>query len=386
MCPPVASVPPPLDRPRPLPGFRGYGAAQHPTTGHPVDGSQMLDTRPRRRLRSAESSRAVHSLELRSTHGCGGSWERGGKGMSRLIFGWLTVGIASLPAWLGYALADAATALHWLFFPGRRHAALANLAVILPRASRRDRARVARRMMRSHTRLMYEFVRLPHLSREELLASVEVVGKEHLDRGIARGRGVILAATHLGNWELAGVMVAQWGYALHAVAGVQLARWLSGAVRDTKTELSITTIAPEDGFRKIMRALEHNDPVALMVDGNLYAHGHTVEWFGRPPPFPAGQGVLAQRTGALLISGYCERPSPGRFRIVLEPPLDPAAFAWTAELHQAVASIAERHIREHIDQWCIFRPLWAVPAAQSAEEPAAERAHAGPAAGGRGSP
>src|ERR1044072_4426104 len=117
MCPPVASVPPPLDRPRPLPGFRGYGAAQHPTTGHPVDGSQMLDTRPRRRLRSAESSRAVHSLELRSTHGCGGSWERGGKGMSRLIFGWLTVGIASLPAWLGYALAHAAPGLPWRFFP-----------------------------------------------------------------------------------------------------------------------------------------------------------------------------------------------------------------------------------------------------------------------------
>src|SRR6266849_2519223 len=192
--------------------------------------------------------------------------------MSRVVFSGITWLIARLPPWLGYAIADLATAIHWLAFPGRRHAALANLAVILPRASRRDRARVARRMMRSYNRMMYEFFRLPHLSREELLSSVEVVGKEHLDNGIARGRGVILAATHLGNWELAGVMVAQWGYALHAVAGVQLSRWLSGAVRDTKTELSITTIAPEDGFRKIMRALEHNDPVALMVDGNLYAH------------------------------------------------------------------------------------------------------------------
>lgn len=297
--------------------------------------------------------------------------------MSRLIFGWLTAGIASLPAWLGYALADLATGIHWLAFPGRRHAALANLAVILPRASRRDRARVARSMMRSYNRMMYEFFRLPHLSREQLLASVEVVGKEHLDRGIARGRGVILAGTHIGNWELAGVMIAQWGYALHAVAGVQLSRWLSGAVRDTKAELSITTIAPEDGFRKIMRALEHNDPVALMVDGNLYAHGHTLEWFGRRTSFPAGPGVLAQRTGALLLCGYCERTKPGRFRIVLEPPIDPAAFATTAELHQAVASVAERHIRAHIDQWCIFRSLWADAAPATVAEPAAEGRRAG---------
>ncbi len=155
--------------------------------------------------------------------------------MSRIVFGWLTALIASLPPWLRYALADMATGMHWAAFPGRRHAVMANLAVILPRASRRDRARVARDMMRSYNRMMYEFFRLPHLSREELLASVEVVGKEHLDRGLERGRGVILASTHLGNWELAAVMVAQWGYALHAVAGVQLSRWLSGAVRETKT-------------------------------------------------------------------------------------------------------------------------------------------------------
>ncbi len=297
--------------------------------------------------------------------------------MSRLIFGWLTWCIASLPTWLGYALADMATGLHWLAFPGRRHATLANLAVILPRASRADRGRVARRMMRSYNRMMYEFFRLPHMSREELVASVEVSGKEHLDNSIARGRGVIIVTTHIGNWELAGVMVAQWGYALHAVAGVQLSRWLTGAVRDTKTELSITTISPEDGFRKILRALEHNDPVALVVDGNLYAHGATVEWFGRPTTFPAGPGVLAQRTGALLVPGYCERLGPGRFHVVVEPPIDPASFATTAELHQAIAAAAERQVRNHLDQWCIFRPLWSSPAAEPTTVPAGDERRAG---------
>jgi len=286
--------------------------------------------------------------------------------MSRLIFGWLTQLAASLPAWLGYGLADLGTALHWMAFPDRRHAVLANLAVMLPRASRSDRARIARRMMRSYNRMMFEFFRLPHLSREELLASIDVEGKEHLDRAIARGRGVIITSTHIGNWELAAVMVAQWGYALHAVAGVQLGRWLTGAVRDTKTELSITTISPDDGFRKILRALDHNDPVALMVDGNLYQHGVTVDWFGRPTTFPAGPGVLAQRTGALIVPGVCVRVSPGRFRIIISPAIDPAASATTAELHQAVAAAAERQVRAHLDQWCIFRPLWSSPAAERA--------------------
>jgi len=302
--------------------------------------------------------------------------------MSRLIFGWLTWLASSLPPWLGYALADLATGPHWYGFPERRHAVLANLAVILPRASRSDRVKVGKRMVRSYNRMMYEFFRLPHVSREELLAAVDVVGKEHLDRAIERGRGVIITSTHLGNWELGAVMVAQWGYALHAVAGVQLGRWLSGAVRDTKTELSITTIAPEDGFRKILRALEHNDPVALVVDGNLYQHGQPVEWFGRETPFPAGPGVLAQRTGALVVPAWCERLGNGRFRITIETPIDPAAFATTAELHQAIAAAAERHIRGHLDQWCIFRPLWPTPVADAV--PAAAGMPASPPTRGRG--
>ncbi|HUK63396.1 MAG TPA: lysophospholipid acyltransferase family protein, partial [Dongiaceae bacterium] len=244
-------------------------------------------------------------------------------------------------------------------------------AVILPRASRRDRTRIARRMMRSYNRMMFEFFRLPHMSREELFANVEIVGREHLEQAIARGRGLVLASSHLGNWELGGVALAQMGYTLHAVAGVQLGRWLSGAVRDTKSELSIVTVSPEDGFRKLLRALEHNDPVALVVDGDIYQHGVEVEFFGRTYNFPAGPGVLAQRTGALVICGFCERLGPARFRITLEKPLDPAEFPTVAALNQAVAGTVEGHIRSHLDQWCIFRPMFE-PAAHTSEERAGE--------------
>jgi KDO2-lipid IV(A) lauroyltransferase len=292
--------------------------------------------------------------------------------MSRLVYGWLTGIMAGLPLRLGYLLADLLTEAHFRLFPTRRHAALANLAVILPRATRRERIRVARQMMRSYNRMMFEFFRLPHMTRSELLHAIDVVGREHLEGAVARGRGVVITCTHIGNWELAAVVLAHWGYTLHAVAGVQLSRWLTTAVRETKSELAIHTVAPEDGFRKLLRALEHTDLVALMVDGDIFSHGVRVDLFGRELQFPAGPGVLAQRTGALVLCGYCERVAPGRFRIVIEPPLDPAAFADTASLIDAVARTSERHIRDHIEQWCIFRPMW-----EGAPAPAAEPADAG---------
>jgi KDO2-lipid IV(A) lauroyltransferase len=167
--------------------------------------------------------------------------------MSRLVFGWLTTIISVLPLGVGYLLADALTELHFRLFPARRHAALANLAVVLPRAGRRERIGVARRMMRNYNRMMFEFFRLPHMTRDELLRAVEVVGREHLEQAVARERGVIITSCHVGNWELAAVVLAHWGYVLHAVAGVQLNRWLTPAVRETRTELAIHTVAPRHG-------------------------------------------------------------------------------------------------------------------------------------------
>src|SRR2546428_9979014 len=206
--------------------------------------------------------------------------------MSRLVFGWLTSLMASLPMGVGYALADALTELHVRLFPSRRHAALANLAGILPRADRRTRLRIARNMMRSYNRMLFEFFRLPHMTRDELMRAVEVRGREHLEQAVARGRGVIITCCHVGNWELAAAMVAHWGYPLHAVARGQFSRLLTPAVPEAQTELAIHTHSPEDGFRGLLRALEHNELVALMVDGDVFRHGVSVEFFGREMRFP----------------------------------------------------------------------------------------------------
>ena len=120
--------------------------------------------------------------------------------------------------------------------------------------------------------MLFEFFRLPHMRRRELLSRVEVVGREHLEKAVERGRGVVICCTHVGNWELAAVVLAYWGYTLHAVAGVQLGRWLTQAVRETKSELAIHTVAPEDGFRKLIRALEHNEVVdAVLLQPNRRA-------------------------------------------------------------------------------------------------------------------
>src|SRR5262249_49841509 len=83
-----------------------------------------------------------------------------------------------------------------------------------------------------------------------------------------------------------------------------------------------------------------------------------VDLFGRKTPMPAGPAVLGMRTGALVLTGYTVRLPGGRFKAVVEPALDPHAFPSSAEFSQAIAARLERQVRDHLDQWCIFRPIW----------------------------
>jgi KDO2-lipid IV(A) lauroyltransferase len=266
--------------------------------------------------------------------------------------------LARMPLRIGYAIANGLAWPHYLFFPSRRRAVAANLNVLRSGAKPAERRREIRHVMAAYNRMLIEFFRLPRLTRDELLGCVEVRGFEHVTRALAHGRGVILTSCHIGNWELGAVVVALHGHRVHAVAGVQLGRWLTGAVRDAKSDLAVLTVAPEDSYRKLFRALAHNDVVALMVDGNIFSHGLPVPFFGREANWPAGPGVLAKRTGAPVVCGYCERLGPGRFRIILEPALEPGTFATPDDLNRAIAATTERHIAGHVEQWCIFRSFW----------------------------
>jgi lauroyl/myristoyl acyltransferase len=293
--------------------------------------------------------------------------------VSRLLFGCLSALMANVPLRAGYAIANALAGVHLWCFPKRRHAALVNLATIMPGSSRRERLRLVRRMMASYNCMLFEFFRLPHLERDELLGAVELAGYEHVAAAAARGRGVVVTSSHVGNWELGAVVLAHLGHTVHAVAGQQLGRWLGAGVRDAKSELAVHTIQPQDGFRKLWRALARNDLLALMVDGDIFGQGIVLPFFGHDVSWPAGPGQLAKRTGAPVVCGYCERIDRGRFRIVLEPMLDPERFENADAVNLAIARVTEGHIRAHLDQWCIFRQFWAETSEARAGAAAASR-------------
>jgi phosphatidylinositol dimannoside acyltransferase len=215
----------------------------------------------------------------------------------------------------------------------------------------------------SYARYWLEAFRLPKETPASLEARFEHDGLEHLDGALAGGRGVILAAPHLGNWDMAGAWLATRYHLPAAVAEPveppELFRWFM-ALREA---VGVEIVPLGDGVAGAMvRILGENRIVGLICDRDLGRRGVEVEFFGEVTTLPGGPATLALRTGAPILPAASYLLPEGRHRLVFRPPLDTTRRGRVAEdvtrITQSLAGELESLVRAAPDQWHLMQPNW----------------------------
>ncbi len=260
----------------------------------------------------------------------------------------------ALPLRAGTGLGGAVAAAHGRLSPGRKKSALQNLQLLLPERSGHDR--IAEEAIRHYGRFLVELLRGP----DDPRARFEGHGLHLLDAALARGKGVVLAIPHMGNWEIAGAALAARGAPVTSVAGVQLRPSWTRAIRLERRRAGLHIVdASAQGLRALGDALARNEIVALHVDGDRFRGGVPVSLRGQSVTLPGGPARLALRHGAALLFGVCTRRADGRHvgRVIREIPIAPDAPDAVRRATQDLARALEDAIRDHPEQWVVFRPL-----------------------------
>jgi KDO2-lipid IV(A) lauroyltransferase len=254
------------------------------------------------------------------------------------------------------AAAPGGTAWFWLSAAQRR-AALENYAAVLgvdrsdPRA-----ARVARRAFQNYGRMLMDFFVLGGLTRDDVIKRMSNDGLEHLDAALAHGHGVIMAAPHMGSWDMSGAYAAALGYPISTVAD-PFPGSLNDAVVATRHSfgLKIITVG-RSAVRAITEALQANEIVALLCDLE-HGPGVPVRFFGRRAIVPGGPAALAMKTGAALLPAS-QYAANGGYHVHIEPALAWSPSETKESLMQRVVDRFEDFIKERPDQWYAFRPMF----------------------------
>jgi lauroyl/myristoyl acyltransferase len=268
----------------------------------------------------------------------------------------------ALPPGPRYALAGAGGSAWYLLSPGQRRNALGNYAAVLGKhPDDPEVARVARRAFANYGRMLADFVLIGGLGPAELVSRMSVTGREHLDAGLAAGKGVIMAAPHMGSWDMGGSFAGSMGYRMSTVA-TRFPGSLDAAVAETRQALGLRVIPLERAAVKaIGQELAANAVVALLCDLE-HGPGVEVEFFGQRAVVPPGAAAFAARTGAAVLPACVWRSGPGRYHVHIEPPLAPPhpGKDGARELMQRVVARFEGFIRPRPDQWYAFRPMFNV--------------------------
>lgn len=261
-----------------------------------------------------------------------------------------------------YPVCDLLGDLAWLAARGPRRAVESNLRRVLGSAGPPPQ-RMVRAVFRHGARAYYDTFRIPATPSPELERLVEAEGWEHLDAALAAGRGAILVGAHLGSVSLTGQLVALRGYPLVAVveplrpeALYRLMARVRGAGGARLLPLSPTV------GRELIAALRRNEVVALIADRDVGQTGIRVPFFGESASLPSGPAVLSLRTGAPMLIAVALRQAAGRFRGVIEPPLEArrsGAFRQDVEaMTRRIAARFEYYIGQDPTQWTVFQPIW----------------------------
>ncbi|RPE79820.1 lauroyl acyltransferase [Vulcaniibacterium tengchongense] len=275
--------------------------------------------------------------------------------------------LGRLPWPLLLRLGDA-LALWWRWREVREaRVARVNLELAYPELAPAQRERLRRAILRTTARQALETARLwtrPHARNlDELL--VERHGTELMDRAIAAGRGVIVAAPHHGNWELLNQWLA-WRTPLAILYRPPESPVVEGfltRVRAAAGDAERVTQVRAEGpaVRQLFKRLGDGGVIGILPDQQPKAgDGEFAPFFGVPALTMTLLGRLAARTGAAVLFAWCERLDEStrpRFALRIEqaPPgiADPDPKAAVAALNAEVERIARRDPAQY--QWTYKR-------------------------------
>jgi KDO2-lipid IV(A) lauroyltransferase len=245
-----------------------------------------------------------------------------------------------------------------LAVPRLRRTAMRNLELALPELSPGERRRIAGGVFRSVARLLVAFARFPQIRRDTVAEWIRYEGYEHFEEALRRGRGVLIATGHLGNWELSAFAHAILSAPMHVVVRPLDNARLDALVARRRTLSGNCLIEKKDFARGILNALAANQAVGILVDQNTsLEQGVFADFFGIPASSNAGLARIAAHSGAAVIAGFALWSEPEqRYVLRFYPPLEITGDA--ARDTQVLQTQLEAVIREHPDQWLWIHRRW----------------------------
>jgi Kdo2-lipid IVA lauroyltransferase/acyltransferase len=248
----------------------------------------------------------------------------------------------------------------WLRFDAREsRVARRNLELAYPELAPAERTALHRRVLYSTARQTLEMLRTWTRPAPANLARLTRHGQALYDQALAAGKGVIVAAPHFGNWELLNQWLSERGPIAIVYRPPESAA-VDGFLQLARGAGNVTQVRAEGpAVRQLFKVLKAGGAVGILPDQQpKMGDGVFAPFFGMPALTMTLVNRLAERTGATVLYGWCERSGPDlEFALRVEPTApalaDPDPVVAATALNAGIEAIARRDPAQY--QWTYKR-------------------------------
>jgi KDO2-lipid IV(A) lauroyltransferase len=236
-----------------------------------------------------------------------------------------------------------------------------NLSRVTSGSNAGDLENLVKAAMRSYLRYWCDTFRIQNWSQERIQSRVTVSNGNLLLEPMEKGRGVVVALPHSGNWDHAGAYFCSLGIPLVTVAEHLKPEALFQRFLTHRTRMGFEVLTLDTrSFVTLMERAQEKRLIALVADRDLSRSGITVNFFGAPAKMPAGPALLAIRTGIPLIVAHVSYSISGihiEFNSV-DIPANGSENEKVQKVVQRCADLFAAGITAHPADWHMLQRIW----------------------------
>lgn len=275
----------------------------------------------------------------------------------------VSVIIILLPFEVGLVVGAVLGKLAYYIVRKERLKALVNLRIAFGNEKRESEIRhIACGVFANLGRNLVELINFPKINKGNIDRLIREKGLHKIDKALRRKKGLIILASHFGNWELLAAYLTLKGYEGPVIAKRIYFDKYDEALNRLRAGKNVEVIYRDESPKRILHVLKSGGMIGLLADQDVDSiDGVFVDFFGKLAYTPTAPIALALATGAEILPCFLVREGRRRTFIVE----DPVQLSISGNKERDIlintekwSKVIESYIRKYPSQWVWMHRRW----------------------------
>lgn len=252
----------------------------------------------------------------------------------------------------------------FIYLIDKKHRKIAHVNLNLAyedRISENEKIKIIKKCYKNLLFNLADFVENQGSSKKDILNKVTFENEQILINALSENKKIIIVTAHYGNWELLPLCIAA-KFSPFTIVGRDLdSKVMNTILSKNREQFDINLLSKTGAMRGMIKALNKNRPVGLLVDQNTSnKDGIIIDFFGKKARHTTSVSILAKKFDAVVIPTFISNNDNGKYTVKFydDINIDNTETDYIKKSVQAQANITQKIIKEKPEEWFWLHKRW----------------------------